>query len=108
MKAAKITIPKARSMVLIASPVTPPSANGFSTGPEPFAGLSSARGTIAPPAANKTHAKNLQRRDGSLPVGNSSRTKGTSVSSVGLREHQEGEAHTQAEPYPPVRVLRTA
>jgi len=82
MTAAKSTITAAKSMVVIASPTTPPTPNGFSTGPNALPAKKTPRGSIAAPAAKTTHAKNLQRRDGSRPVGNSSKTKGMRVMSI--------------------------
>jgi hypothetical protein len=76
MMDAKIIMIAPRATADIASPTLPPTVNGTFTGPWPLSGEKNATGSRAAPTTITTYPKNLQRRDGSRPVENSSKTKG--------------------------------
>ena len=65
------------------SPMTPPTAKGLKVGAKglrPLANSPEVNKTA--PAATTGHIRNLQRRDGSLPSGNSSKTQGMRVATT--------------------------
>jgi hypothetical protein len=76
MMDAKIIMIAPRATADIASPTLPPTVNGTFTGPWPLSGEKNATGSRAAPTTITTYPKNLERRDGSRPVGNSRKTNG--------------------------------